>query len=150
MVHRIGELLIAQETVHQKNAAIFMERARDPNGQCDTDQEITYVGCEEPVHDFPFCLVCFCRYNFPSLKRSIWRVIRATVRLMLHCVPIPPQWRMRVSWTDVSCVMSVLSVIAEDIDTSASCQLSSKTKFLCAAFGLWPLHMLAGASPASA
>src|SRR5438552_12217527 len=95
MVHRIGELLIAQETVHQKNAAIFMERARDPHGQCDTDQEITYVGCEEPVHNFPFCLVCFCRYNFPSFKAvHLARHPNIFSQFKKSTVPIPPKWRM--------------------------------------------------------
>ena len=67
VVHGIRELLVAEKTVHQKYAPVFMQRARDPDRQRDADEEITEVGCDEPVHNLPFGFL-LCRYDLPSFK----------------------------------------------------------------------------------
>ena len=44
MVDRISQRLVAQKTVHQKNAPVLVERTGDPDGQRNADEQVGYIG----------------------------------------------------------------------------------------------------------
>jgi hypothetical protein len=72
VIDRIGEALIAQETVHEEDAPVFVERFGDPDRKGHADSEIGEVHAdgevsgggisENRVHRFSFLFDCYCYF----------------------------------------------------------------------------------------
>ena len=58
VINRIGEAFVAVETVDEKNAAVFVEGASDPDGKGDANGVVGEVGPDCSVHrGLTFCFV---------------------------------------------------------------------------------------------
>src|SRR6185503_8148175 len=53
VIDRVSQGLIAVKNVHQKDATVFVQRVRDPDGQRDGNTEIEQVSHDCDVHFWP-------------------------------------------------------------------------------------------------
>src|SRR5687767_3563751 len=53
VIDRVGETFVAVEDVYEKDASVFMERARDPDGERDADSKVNEVGGDSDCHVGP-------------------------------------------------------------------------------------------------
>ncbi len=58
VVDGVGHGLVAAKGLHEEDAAVAMERARDPNGQGDADDEVNKVAEDGDVHGGVGCVDC--------------------------------------------------------------------------------------------
>ena len=64
MIDRIGEGLVPEETIDEKNASVLMQRLRHPDGEQDADEQIGDVGPDGGCHRcgfFPLFIFCIFR-----------------------------------------------------------------------------------------
>lgn len=52
MIHRIRLLRGPAKGVDEKNAAVFVQGSRDPDGHRNTDRDVTQVGDDRGIHFF--------------------------------------------------------------------------------------------------
>ena len=63
VVDGIGEGLVAVKGVHEKDAAVFVEGAGDPDGDGDRNEEVGGVGVDDDVHIRSFLVSCYFCFN---------------------------------------------------------------------------------------
>ena len=50
MVDRIGQAFIAVKNVYEKDATVFVQRLRDPNGERNADDEVSAISDDNEIH----------------------------------------------------------------------------------------------------
>jgi hypothetical protein len=66
VIDGVGKRLVAVEGIDEKNAAMFVKRMADPNGQGDTDAEVDDIGGDDGAH------ISLC-FGFSVTFENMWQ-----------------------------------------------------------------------------